>query len=60
MKIAILGLGTVGSGVYEGAQKLSGMEVRRILDRHLRTKISTCSIEDILGDPDDGRPASGV
>ena len=52
MKIAILGLGTVGSGVYEGAQKLSGMEVRRILDRHLRTKISTCSIEDILGDPE--------
>ena len=52
MNIAILGLGTVGSGVYEGVQRLDSVEVRRILDRRLRTPASTCRIEDILNDPE--------
>ena len=52
MKIAILGLGTVGSGVFEGVRYLQNVEVTRVLDRHQRTAVSTNRFEDILGDGD--------
>ena len=50
MKIALLGFGTVGSGVYEGVRYLNNVEVSHILDRHLRTALSTNRFEDIMGD----------
>ena len=52
MKIAILGLGTVGSGVYEGARYPGNVEVCRVLDRHLSTPVSTDCFEDIIYDKD--------
>ena len=56
MKIAILGFGTVGSGVYETIQRYNtGLQVKRILDIAVREgyeDIMTTDIDDILGDPE--------
>ena len=35
MKIAILGFGTVGSGVYEIAKTLKNIEVKKVLEKDL-------------------------
>ena len=32
MKIGLLGMGTIGSGVFEIAQKLDGVEVKKVLE----------------------------
>ncbi len=36
MKIAILGFGTVGSGVYEIAKTLKNIEVKKVLEKDLK------------------------
>jgi len=57
MNIAILGFGTVGSGVYEVAmQGRKGINVKSILDvrdysHHPASKLFVKSIDEILGDP---------
>lgn len=52
MKIAILGFGTIGSGVYEIA-RANGIEVKRVLDvRETGLEIQTRKIEDIVDDPE--------
>lgn len=55
MKIGLLGLGTIGSGVFEHISRRSDMEVKKILDlrdfpelSHLLTK----NFDDILNDPE--------
>ena len=35
MKIAVLGFGTVGSGVYEISQNLKDIEVKKVLEKDL-------------------------
>lgn len=58
MKIAILGMGTVGKGAYETAKTAGGIEVVRILARHEiegyehLNEIITSDIADIAGDKD--------
>lgn len=52
MNIAILGLGTVGKGVFEIAQKVDGIEVRRILEIRETGALITSHIEDITSDPE--------
>ena len=55
MKIGLLGLGTIGSGVFEHISRRSDMEIKKILDlrefpelAHLLTK----NFDDILNDPE--------
>ncbi|MBR6766846.1 MAG: homoserine dehydrogenase [Clostridia bacterium] len=55
MKIGLLGLGTIGSGVFEHISRRKDMEIKRILDlrdfpelSHLLTK----NFDDILNDPE--------
>lgn len=50
MRIALLGMGTVGGGVYELAAK-KGIEVVRVLERVRRTENATTDIADIADDP---------
>lgn len=50
MKLAILGLGTIGSGVYELAEK-NGIEVAKILEIRFQNEKTTTRIEDICEDP---------
>ncbi|MBR2675137.1 MAG: homoserine dehydrogenase [Mogibacterium sp.] len=58
MKIAIIGMGTVGKGAYETAKTAGGIEVVRILARHEiegyehLNDIITSDIADITGDKD--------
>ncbi len=49
MRIALLGMGTIGGGVYELAAK-KGIEVVRVLDRVRRTENTTTRIDDIVKD----------
>lgn len=51
MNIAILGLGTVGKGLFDIAQKLDGFTVKRILEIRESGPLITANIEDILRDP---------
>lgn len=48
MKIAILGLGTVGSGVLEITNKIQELEVVKTLERKITSKLSTTDIKDII------------
>ena len=52
MKIGLLGLGTIGSGVYEIAQSLSDVTVKKVLEVRFKADYITDQIEDILGDPE--------
>lgn len=54
MKIGLLGLGTIGSGIYEHLQKRSDIEVVRILEllRHPGLEhLETSDFNEILNDP---------
>ena len=51
MKIAILGFGTVGSGVYEIAKTLKNIEVKKVLEKDLsKINISTDNYDEIIND----------
>ena len=55
MKIALLGMGTVGSGVYELLEGREDMRIVRILDRRslgAADRLRTENIEEILSDED--------
>ncbi len=55
MKIALLGCGTVGSGVVEIAEKLEQITLSKILVRKvedMKDERFTCQFEDILNDPE--------
>ena len=52
MIIGLLGLGTIGSGVYEIAQKSEGITLKTILDQRCWMENMTCDINDILNDPE--------
>ena len=51
MKIAILGFGTVGSGVYEIAKTLKNIEVKKVLEKDLnKINIATNNYDEIIND----------
>lgn len=50
MDIAILGYGTVGSGVYEILKTIENINVKKVLDRKNRLAISTSNIKEIIED----------
>ena len=51
MKIAILGFGTVGSGVYEIAKTLKNIEVKKVLEKDLsKIDIATDNYDEIIND----------
>lgn len=52
MKFGLLGMGTVGSGVVEIAQKLENMHCKRVLVRHALTALMTEDIAEIVNDPE--------
>lgn len=52
MKIAILGMGKIGSGVYEYASKNPSIEVKRTLDLKAWMDNMTTDINDIVSDPE--------
>lgn len=52
MKIAILGLGTIGSGVLEIAQRHPDLTVKKVLEKRFKTELTTENIEDITNDPE--------
>ena len=52
MIIGLLGLGTIGSGVYEIAQKSEGITLKTILDQRCWLDNMTCDINDIVNDPE--------
>ena len=52
MNIGLLGMGTIGSGVYEIAQGLEGVRVKRVLERRFQADYVTDNIEDIVRDPE--------
>ncbi|MBF0709635.1 MULTISPECIES: homoserine dehydrogenase [unclassified Gemella] len=52
MKIAILGLGTVGSGVLEISNKLKNIQVIKSFERRITSELSTTDINDIINNPE--------
>ena len=51
MKIAILGFGTIGSGVYEIAKTLKNIEVKKVLEKDLsKINIATDNYDEIIND----------
>ncbi|WP_315524220.1 homoserine dehydrogenase [Fusobacterium massiliense] len=51
MKIAILGLGTVGSGVYEISKTSKNIEVKKVLEKDLtKIDIATDNYDEIIND----------
>ncbi|QQB73468.1 homoserine dehydrogenase [Fusobacterium canifelinum] len=51
MKIAILGFGTVGSGVYEITKTLENIEVKKVLEKDLsKINIATDNYDEIIND----------
>ena len=51
MKIAILGFGTVGSGVYEIAKALKNIKVKKVLEKDLsKIDIATDNYDEIIND----------
>lgn len=50
MKIAILGLGTVGSGVLEILKKIENLEVVKTFERKITSDLSTTNINEIIND----------
>jgi len=51
MNIAILGLGTIGGGVYELSKSVQGITVTRILDREAWMELMTTDFSEIVNDP---------
>ena len=52
MNIAILGQGTIGSGVLELAQKSEDICVKRVLEKRFKTELTCGTIEEIVSDPE--------
>lgn len=50
MKIGLLGMGTIGSGVFEIAQDLEGVECKKVLERRFQAEYITDQIEEIVQD----------
>lgn len=51
MKLAILGYGTIGAGVYELAKR-AGLEVTRVLDLREVPEGTKTTMQEILADPE--------
>jgi len=52
MEIAIFGLGTVGSGVYELSRHAPGIHVKKVLEKRFTAPDITDNIEEIVCDPE--------
>ena len=52
MKIGLLGMGTIGAGVYEIAQTLSDVDVKKVLEIRFKADYITDDINVILSDPE--------
>ncbi len=52
MKIALLGMGTIGTGVYEIAQSLPDVEVKWVLEKRFQAEYITDDMNVILSDPE--------
>ena len=52
MKIGLLGMGTIGSGVFEISQNLSGVECKKVLEKRFQAEYITDNIEGIVKDPE--------
>lgn len=52
MMIGLLGMGTIGSGVFEIAQGLKGVRVKKVLERRFQAEYITDDIEVIVSDPE--------
>jgi len=52
MKIGLLGMGTIGSGVFEIANSLQGVECKKVLEKRFQAEYITDNIEDIVKDPE--------
>ncbi len=52
MYIGLLGMGTIGSGVFEIAQKLEGIQVKKVLERRFQAEYITDRIDEIVNDPE--------
>lgn len=52
MNIGLLGMGTIGSGVFEIAQKLEDVRVKKVLERRFQADYITDRIEEIVNDPE--------
>ena len=52
MVIALLGLGCVGSGVLEIADRTDGIQIKKILATRIRRPDMTVDFADIIGDPE--------
>ena len=52
MKIGLLGMGTIGSGVFEIAEGLKDVSVKKVLEVRFKADYVTDKIEDILSDPE--------
>ena len=52
MMIGLLGMGTIGSGVFEIAQGLEGVRVKKVLERRFQAEYITDNIEEIVSDPE--------
>ena len=50
MKIGLLGMGTIGSGVFEIANKLEGVECKKVLEKRFQAEYITDNIEEIVKD----------
>lgn len=52
MKFGLLGMGTVGGGVFEIAKGLKDIECKKVLVRHAQAEYMTENIDDIVSDPE--------
>lgn len=52
MNIGLLGMGTIGSGVFEIAEKLDGIRVKKVLECRFQAEYITDSIDEIVNDPE--------
>ena len=52
MTIGLLGMGTIGSGVFEIAQGLEGVQVKKVLEKRFQADYITDNIEEIVSDPE--------
>ena len=52
MKIGLLGMGTIGSGVFEIAQALEGVECVKVLEKRFQAEYITDNIEEIVKNPE--------
>jgi len=52
MIIGLLGMGTIGSGVFEIAEKLEGVTCKKVLEKRFQAEYITDNIEDIVKDPE--------